>query len=141
MVRKEMVERYGEEAITDCYEVYTTIDSSMQKTANEALLNGLERYDRSHGYRGPADHMLPAGDGSVRHWLDTLARTPVIASQEPAFVQDVQERSFTALLKTGESISVEWDGIRWAKRYINEDAWGSSPRSAQEVVKTGDLVR
>lgn len=35
------------------YEIYTTIDSSMQTEAIAALRRGLIDYDRRHGYRGP----------------------------------------------------------------------------------------
>ncbi len=141
MVRQEMVDRFGEAAITDGYEVYTTIDSRMQRAASLAMRAGLENYDRAHGYRGREDHIQPSSDGSLDHWLEVLANTPSVATQEPAIVRSVDERSFSALMKDGTSIDVDWDGIRWAKRYINQDAWGSSPRSAGEVVTVGDLVR
>lgn len=141
MVRQEMVETYGDLALTDGFEVYTTIDSRMQETANQALEKGLESYDRKHGYRGRENHLRPAEDGSVDHWLTVLQRTPVIALQQPAFVQQVEERSITALLKTGEVITIPWDGIRWAKRFITSSTWGSSPRTAHEVTEAGDLIR
>jgi len=141
MVRQDMIDRYGDLALTDGFEVFTTIDSSMQVTANQALQNGLESYDRKHGYRGRENHLRPAEDGSIGHWLDVLQRTSAIASQQPAFAQTVEERSITAILKTGEQITIPWDGIRWAKRFITSSTWGSSPRSADEVVESGDLIR
>ncbi len=141
LVRKEMVARFGEKALTDSYEVYTTIDSAMQIRADKALEEGLENYDRNHGYRGPINHMRPSEDGSVDNWLRILAVTPVVADQLPAFVQSVSEQGFTALLRDGQYAMVNWDGIRWAKRFINPSAWGSSPRTASEVVKPGDLIR
>src|SRR5690606_35556406 len=45
------------------------------------------------------------------------------------------------LRRDGSLVTLPWDGIRWAKRYINNNAWGSSPRSAHEVAKAGDLIR
>jgi penicillin-binding protein 1A len=141
MVRQDMIDRYGDLALTDGFEVFTTIDSRMQVTANQALQNGLETYDRKHGYRGRENHLRPAEDGSIDQWLGVLQRTPAIASQQPAFVQTVEERSITALLKTGEQITIPWEGIRWAKRFITNSTWGSSPRSAGEVVESGDLIR
>jgi len=141
LVRLEMVDRYGELALTDGFEVYTTINSEMQRIADQALVNGLERYDRNHGYRGRENHLRPAEDGTTAAWLDVLAATPTVAAQQPAFVQSVAERSIIALLKTGESVTLEWDGIRWAKRFISPSSWGSSPRSAFEVAEPGDLIR
>jgi penicillin-binding protein 1A len=141
MVRLEMVKRFGELALTDGYEVYTTIDSNMQAAADRALEEGLERYDRNHGYRGRENHLNPMADGSFTHWLDVLATTSVIADQHPAFVISVAEQSFTAILSSGEKILIPWQGIRWAKPFINADAWGSTPQSAQQVVEVGDLIR
>jgi penicillin-binding protein 1A len=141
MVRQEMIERYGDLALTDGFEVFTTIDSRMQATANQALQNGLEAYDQRHGYRGRENHLRPAEDGSYDRWLDVLQRTPAIASQQPAFVKAFEERSITALLKNGELITIPYDGFRWAKPFITNSTWGSSPRSAYEVVESGDLIR
>lgn len=142
MVRLEMEARYGELALMDGFEVYTTVNSETQAQANQALTDGLENYDRNHGYRGPENHLNPVDPETGNDmWQSILARTPDVGDQYPAFVQSLSERSFTALMKTGESITVEWDGIRWAKRFINNSTWTSSPRSAREVVEVGDLIR
>jgi penicillin-binding protein 1A len=142
MVRLEMEARYGELALMDGFEVYTTVNSETQALANQALTDGLENYDRNHGYRGPENHLNPVdAESSDELWLSILGRTSDVGDQYPAFVQSLSERSFTALMKNGESITVEWDGIRWAKRFINSSTWTSSPRSAREVVEVGDLIR
>lgn len=141
MVRQEMVDRFGDLATVDGFEVYTTIDSRMQEAANRALKDGLQRYDRNHGYRGRENHMKPAADGDYEQWLNVLSRTPTVADMEPAFVRNLDERTITALRSNGELITIEWEGIRWAKRFINSNAWGSSPRSAGEVAEVGDLIR
>ena len=52
MVRKDMLARFGQSAYTGGYEVYTTINSKFQTTANQAVTDGLEEYDHRHGYRG-----------------------------------------------------------------------------------------
>lgn len=141
MVRLEMMERYGELALTDGFEVYTTIDSRMQIAANDALTRGLENYDRNHGYRGREDHMDPASDGSVQHWLDRLASAATVNDQVPAFVTAVGERSLDVLLRTGERLTLDWEGLRWAKRFINTSSWTSSPKSAAEIAEPGDMIR
>ncbi len=53
MVRAEMVARFGPSAYTDGYRVVTTIDSRLQRAADNALRTALLEYDRRHGYRGP----------------------------------------------------------------------------------------
>ena len=57
MVRAEMFERYGKEAYSLGYKVYTTIDSRLQLTANKALQDALLGYDRRHGYKGVIKHV------------------------------------------------------------------------------------
>ncbi|MES2604051.1 MAG: PBP1A family penicillin-binding protein [Pseudomonadota bacterium] len=141
MVRLEMVGRFGELALTDGYEVYTTVDSKMQAAADKALEQGLERYDRTHGYRGAENHFNPAADGSLTAWLDILANTQVVADQQPAFVIAITDQSLTALLSDGQQVLIEWEGIRWAKPFINNSAWGSTPGNAREVANVGDLIR
>ena len=59
MVRAELVEHFGEQAIDSGYKVYTTIDSNRQRYAEEAVQEGLEAYDRRHGWRGPEAHDKP----------------------------------------------------------------------------------
>lgn len=141
MVRLQMMARYGELALTDGFEVYTSIDSRMQLAANAALSEGLERYDRNHGFRGREDYLASAEDGSIRHWLDRLATVPTVNDQIPAFVSAVGERSLDFVVKGGERITVDWEGLRWAKRFINTSSWTSSPRSASEIAEPGDLLR
>jgi len=41
MVRKDMLARFGQSAYTGGYQVYTTIDSRLQTTANQAVISGL----------------------------------------------------------------------------------------------------
>jgi penicillin-binding protein 1A len=62
MVRKNMLSRYGRAAYTDGYRVYTTLQSSLQNAANDAVLAGLTAYDKRHGYRGPEQNLPPVND-------------------------------------------------------------------------------
>ena len=52
-IRRFMIQQYGLDAYREGYEVYTSINSSMQKAANFSIEEGLEEYDRRHGFRKP----------------------------------------------------------------------------------------
>lgn len=52
MVRKFMLDTYGEESYSKGYQVYTTISSAQQQAAHSAVFKGLLDYDIRHGYRG-----------------------------------------------------------------------------------------
>ena len=53
MVRAEMIRRFGLAAYTAGLRVTTTIDSRLQRAADDALRGALIDYDERHGYRGP----------------------------------------------------------------------------------------
>ena len=59
----------------------------------------------------------------------------------PAVVSHVGEKTFAALAKDGDEALVEWEGMRWARPYIDADAVGPSPMAAADVVVLGDLIR
>ncbi len=48
MVRAELVEKFGEQAVDSGYKVYTTINRR-QAYAEQSVQDGLEAYDRRHG--------------------------------------------------------------------------------------------
>ena len=53
MARIEMEERFGKDAYTKGYDVFTTINSKLQEAAQSSLKKNIEKYDIRHGYRGP----------------------------------------------------------------------------------------
>ena len=142
MVRQELYDRYGEDTYTQGFEVITSIDGDKQLLANAALINGLENYyDRRHGYRGPGANYPPDLIEPEAQWLRELEGVPTYGNQRPAIVTGVQSRSFTALLQSGEAISVPWEGIRWAYQFRNRNEAWPPPQAAGDVVSVGDLIR
>ena len=70
-----------------------------------------------------------------------LAEVPVVADMVPAAVARVDEQSFVAVTETGETVTVEWEGMTWARPYVDVDRRGVRPRAAADVVALGDIVR
>ena len=141
MVRRHMIEEYGEESYSAGYVVTTTIRDKPQVAANRALNRALLEYDERHGYRGPEQHyeLTPdmAGDG----WDQLLDAHAPIADLVPALI--IEERGFAASAWVSGigRIELDWNSLGWARRYINEDVRGPAPRTTGEVVRVGDLVR
>ncbi len=52
-------------AIDSGYKVYTTINSERQAYAEQAVQDGLEAYDRRHGWRGAEAHDKPLSSFSA----------------------------------------------------------------------------
>lgn len=147
MVRQQLYNEYGEETYSQGFEVVTSIDGDKQLAANHALISGLETYyDKRHGYRGatanyPQEHYANQNGDARIAWMEELQLVPVFGNQQPAIVSSVSTRSFDAILKSGETVSVEWDGISWAYKFNSRnDAW-PPPQVAADVVQVGDLIR
>ena len=151
MVRQEMVERYGPEAYTEGFQVYTTVDSQLQETANKSVMDGLFAYTERHGYRGPVtnlnerDENLEINNSEIRSdidvWKEALKTTQSNNVLMPAVVTAVEEKSVHILLRNDEIDVIEWDNMNWAKRFINVNAFGYDPKTASDVLSVGDLIQ
>ncbi|HYD26140.1 penicillin-binding protein 1A [Brevundimonas sp.] len=52
--RRQAIARFGREEVNrGGYYMRTTLDPELQSAARDALMKGLENYDRRHGWRGP----------------------------------------------------------------------------------------
>ncbi len=129
MVRSELIENFGEQAIDSGYKVYTTINSERQAYAEEAVQSGLEAYDRRHGWRGAEAHDEP------------LSNFQAFANTYPAQVTKVNSSSFEALMQDGSTVTVPWSGMSWARPYRNANAVGNAPSKASQIVKVKDIIR
>ena len=144
MARQEMIQRYGMAAYTNGYHVYTTISSALQRVASQSVIDGLISYDKRHGYRGP-EGQFPPGDSAsdtISLWRETLEKTPPIAHLVPAIVTAVGDDGVSLLLREGDTPELPFEnGIRQAKPYLSENAWGAAPKTPGQVFAVGDLIR
>ena len=142
MVRRDMVDRFGDQADTDGYRVYTTIKADFQTTANHATQKGLVDYDRRHGYRGEEAKLdYPLDEVPVEELVSELKRFRVMGPLQPALITETGDDSATALLKSGETIDLTLEGMKWARRYIDNVDRGPQPKKVSDVVEPGDIVR
>ena len=156
MVRAHMVNTYGREAAYSTgFNVYTTVNSRIQTAAQSAVATNIINYDQRHGYRGPERQIdidaLIAKDQLDSQVIDNTHLNQIISSPLkniknvrillPAIVKTIEEQSFIAVLKTGESISIPWDNMKWARRYIDDDHQGKAPSQSSDIVARGDVIR
>ncbi|MCP1728007.1 penicillin-binding protein 1A [Natronospira proteinivora] len=142
MVRREMVERFGEqEAYTGGYQVTTSLDASQQSAAQESLRNGLIQYDRRHGWRGPAGQVIAPDDlEDDSAWASRLSEYYRIAHLHPAAVVHVDEDGAEAVRRNGERINVPFSTMEWAEPFVNRNRRGPAPEQPSDVVMVGDVV-
>lgn len=140
MVRADMVQRFGNGALTDGYRVTTTLDSRLQQGANRAAWRAILEYDRRHGYRGPAGHLEVGQGQDDATRAATFRQFPVRGDLVPAIVESVGERDFAARERDGRTVTIAWDDLAWARPALAKDTVGPAPKAAGEVVHAGDVV-
>jgi penicillin-binding protein 1A len=148
MVRREMLNRFGNDSYIDGYQVVTTLDSKLQASANYALRNGLLEYTRRRGYRGPlAKLRLSAEDlaAPFEQWpteAKQALQQYVPGGQSIAIVTAINENDNSAeiVLADGRRDRIPWAGISWAKPFIDRQNSGAEPEAVTEVLAVADLV-
>ena len=137
MVRQEVVNKFGLKAYTEGYTAITTLDSTMQSHAVEALQAGIMAYDERHGYRGAEVTEIAPED-----WETTLKSTATYGGLEPAIVTEVADDHLMILTKEGLSLPLNWvDGLENLRLYKTVNARTAPIESAAAVFKVGDLIR
>ena len=147
MVRREMLTRYGEETYTAGYQVVTSLDSRLQRSANYALRNGLLEFTRRRGYRGAIDEIeltpelleTPFSEWPVeiRQTLGQYAPGGLSVALVTAVNDD---NSASIVLADGEQAIIPWAGISWAKPFIDRETAGAEPETVADVLKIGDVI-
>ena len=147
MVRAEMLRRYGTGTYTDGYQVVTSLDSRLQRAANYALRNGLLEFTRRRGYRGPIrqleldDEMLAAPFEAWPLEIRELLEQYAPGGLSVALVTAVHDNNTASIVMLGgQTASMPWHGIRWAKPFIDRETTGPAPETAAEVLARGDLI-
>ena len=141
MVRNNLIQKYGEDAYTNGLIVTTTIQDLNQKAANKALRDALLAYDKRHGYRGPEQFVDDIQLRDELEIVNILKTFPVINNLLPGLVKNVNEKSIIVhVLNIGE-IKINWEGLKWARKYISENRKGPKPETAGDFLKPGDIIR
>ncbi len=140
MVRSQMVRTFGESAYIRGFKVITTISMKSQHLANQSLRSALDQYDMRHGYRGPEDRIESSKIQTIDAMDEVLGLYSTVSALLPALVIQVNEKDARIYLGNGKSVLLDWEGIRWAHRYINENRRGAAPKKAADVLAVGDLI-
>ena len=145
MVRLEMLKRFGKNAYTDGYTVYTTLDSSYQASANKAVRKGLIDYDQRHGYRGPVSRLdisklNLSSPEDIKTITSKLKRFPETGNFQAALISSFNSDQAIAILKDESEITLDADGITWARPFISVNSLGPPPKNPTDVFKVGDIV-
>ncbi|CAM3510480.1 penicillin-binding protein 1A [Shewanella violacea] len=141
MARDYLVDKFGEEeAYTGGFNVYTSIDSKLQLDAQHALRNNVYSYDQRHGYRGATAVLWTDTPLETSNILTRLKQTQAFQGLIPAAVISIQEQGASLLTSAGETILLDWQGLKWARKFISNKRQGRAPKTAGQVLKIGQQV-
>ena len=73
----------------------------------------------------------------INEYLDTLNNYGDLI---PAIVTNVTEDSVYVHLKSGEIDVINWDNLKWARKYITDTEQGKAPKKAHDILQAGALV-
>jgi len=139
MVRAALFEEHGDALYGQGLRVTTTLDSTLQVAANDALRRALRDYDERHDYRGAEAKLPPEALAQVsakpeesRAVLDAaLDALPTVVGLHPAVVVEFKttpKLALTVLTREHALIEVPAAELEWAKLKPG-------------ALKRGDIVR
>jgi penicillin-binding protein 1A len=129
-IRKYLESTYGTETVHQRgLRVYTTLNVTMQRAANQAVRDGLHAYDRRHGWRGRLDNILAQKSDTLDSYEDDDWRWPINKG-------DYVEGLVTAVDSKAATIKI---GQYRALLTQPDFAW-TAAKSPTDLLKPGDLV-
>ncbi|MGB7750950.1 MAG: PBP1A family penicillin-binding protein [Candidatus Acidiferrales bacterium] len=123
-VRQYLEHTYGTAAVHEQgLRVYTTLNVTMQKAADQAVRDGLHAYDRRHGWRGKLPNILEQNLGPLEKYQDEdWKNTPrkgdyvngLVTAVEPTFAT-LKIGTYHAMLTPAD---FAWTGIKSPKQLL-----------------------
>ena len=141
MVRRQVLDRLGNDALTEGYVVKTTVQSHLQQSAVEAVRSGLIAYDHRHGWRGPEAHQDLATDATADDYDRLLSNYTSVSGMQPGLVTASDATQATVYLPSHQTITLDLAAMSWARPHINDDRVGAAPTKVDGVLKRGDIIR
>ncbi|EIJ45283.1 penicillin-binding 1 (peptidoglycan synthetase) transmembrane protein [Herbaspirillum sp. GW103] len=139
MARQLVYAQYKDETYTRGLNVFTTITKADQDAAYIALRRGIIDYERRHGYRGPEGYMdLP--EKATKEVVEDavaveLADHPDSDDMVSAVVLEAKPKEITAMLATGEEISISGAGLGFGANLLSDKA------PPQKKIRRGAIIR
>ena len=140
--RAWMVNRYGEDAYTKGMDVYTTVNAKLQHAAQQSAVDNLLNYDERHGYRGATAVIWKPGQTplNANQIVEKLSNQPTYGELIPAVVTNVEQQTATVVTKHGQTVTLHWDGMKWARKFQTNKAQGPAPTTASQILTAGQQI-
>jgi penicillin-binding protein 1A len=138
-VRRGIETKYGREALyREGLKIYTTLNLSMQRSAQAAVEKGLLELDKREGYRGPLRGLKPEETETGQRTVLPEAKEGTLraGATVQALIEKVDDQKKETRVRVGSQTGVlPFSEMKWAKK-----AGMVTLRSPREVLKEGDLI-
>jgi penicillin-binding protein 1A len=126
-IRRYLENKYGADQVHEGgLKVYTTLDTDLQKAADQAVLDGLAAYERRHGWKGHLENVVAEGVAPTKYQHPDWDDEPEVNGYVHALVTSVG--SGIATLKFGNyTAALGQADVAWTQRKM------------QDLLKTGDV--
>ena len=123
-VRQLMFAQYGQETYTRGLNVYTTLQSSEQNAAYQALRQGIMDFERRQVYRGPEKFIeLPTKPKEMEDAIDeVLDDHPDNGDIMSAVVLEASPKKIVAIRQNAEQLEITGDGLKPAQSGLSDKA-------------------
>ena len=127
-VRRYLDATYGEVALyQEGLEVYTTLDPTLQRAANQAVFDGLRALDKRRGWRGAPRNLIKDKEDPAKFTHATWMRPPVVGRLRWGVVTEVGKKETSVRL--GEwTAKLDAAGVKWTRKNL------------AQVLKVGDAA-
>ena len=140
MAREFSIKRFGEDALKNGLTITTTIESHLQFAANKALRQGLQDYERRHGYRGVIEQLDKLALEDTDQLAKTLSKIERFGDLEVAVVTEITKNKAKIFLENGLTETLFITDMKWAKPYISINKKGKQPNKIADVLQVADVI-
>ena len=150
MARAQMEERFGKEAYTMGYDVFTTINSKLQEAAQKSLKSNIEKYDVRHGYRGAEakigynqllnsnfEYDLEVSINNINKYLTNFYE---INKNIPAVILNVDDKKIKVYTKYKQLLEIKLSEIIIKNQYYDVN-YKKKIKNFNRILTIGDVVR
>ncbi len=150
-VRKILIKnkKIGSKLYTNGYSVRTTLDLSIQKKAELALIEGLEKLDKRQGWRGPLSSIDLSNftNNELLIYLQNFQKE-LPENRMAAVVKKVSKDIINVLFQGNKNVKIEFRNASWARpQTIKKDDdnrlniyLGPKFKSFEQFVSKGDII-
>lgn len=140
-VRRVIKTNFGEEAL---YEggllVRTTLNPTLQEIATKTFREGLDDYDKRHGYRGPFATVDMQDENYKKLFEDIKKPEASLETWEKALVTKLEDKTAHIQTSAGKKGKILLSSLSWAGKTLKNQSISGSPTKISDVFAIGDVV-